>query len=80
MTPTIPELNFKDPHSRISNFLVYLYTIEFGSPPLYTEANRCAREMDLSLLDELGPFCHGLYFVTMWAEKGKSAGERLAYG
>ena len=50
------DLNLGDPYSKISCFLVQLYSMEIGSPPLYNEANRVARDMDLTLLSELGPF------------------------
>lgn len=80
MTGTNPDLNFKDPYSRISSFLLYLYTMELGNPPLYAIANRVARDMDLTWQDDLGPFIHGLYFVTMWAEKGRDPQDRITTG
>jgi hypothetical protein len=54
--------------------------MELGTPPLYAEANRIAREMDMSLLDELGPFIMGLYFVTMWANKSRHESDKIATG
>ena len=43
-----PELNFKDPYSKIVCMILYLYSMELGTPPLYAEANRCARDLDFT--------------------------------
>ena len=51
-----PELNQKDPYSKVSCLVVYLYSMELGDPPLYAEANRVARELDPHYLSKLGPF------------------------
>ena len=40
------ELGVKNPYSKISCLIVYLYSLELGTPPLYVEANRVARDMD----------------------------------
>ena len=43
--------------------------MEFGSPPIYSELNRVAREMDLTQLETLGPFAWALYWITSVAEE-----------
>ena len=46
--------------------------MEMGSPQLYAEANRVARDMDLTFLKELGPFLRCLGTVAENAEYNKS--------
>lgn len=36
------ELCLTNPYSRITCFLIYLYSLEFGSPTLYAELSRAA--------------------------------------
>ena len=43
-----PEIGLNNPYSKVTCFILYLYSMEFGTPPLYSELNRVAREMDLS--------------------------------
>lgn len=69
------ELDLSDPYSKVSCFILQLYSMEFGSPPLYAEANRVAREMDLSFLKELGPFLKPLSVVAANGEKNKDPGD-----
>ena len=44
------EISLRNPYSKITCFILYLYSMEFGNPPLYAEANRVARDMDLKYL------------------------------
>jgi len=43
-----PELGLLNPHSKVTCFILYLYSMEFGHPPLYSEMNRVARDLDKS--------------------------------
>ena len=43
-----PELDYESAYSKISCLVVYLYSMEFGHPPLYAEVNRVTREMDMT--------------------------------
>ena len=43
-----PELDVVNPYSKVTCLCLYLYSMELGSPPLYAELNRVARDMDLS--------------------------------
>ena len=54
--------------------------MEFGSPPLYAEANRVAREMDLTYLKELGPFLKALYMITLYSESKKKKNDKVTTG
>ena len=38
------DLSLWNPYSAVSCWLLYLYSMELGSPPLYMELNRAARE------------------------------------
>ena len=57
-----------------------LYSMEIGSPQLYAEVNRVARDQDQTFLKELGPFLRALGRVTAMAEYFKSKGDRVATG
>ena len=65
------ELSLLNPYSKASCLVLYLYSMELGNPQLYAEANRVVRDMDLSLLKELGPFIKALEAATMFGEKYK---------
>lgn len=54
-TPGNDQLDLCNPYSLITCFLLYLYSMEFGDPPLYAEMNRVTRMMDTSQLRALGP-------------------------
>lgn len=55
------DLGLWNPYSRITCFVLYLYSMEFGNPPLYAELNRVCRQMDRTQLHTLGPFAYALY-------------------
>ena len=48
--------DLQDPYHPAVCMILYLYSMELGSPPLYSELNRVARDMDMSQLENLGPF------------------------
>lgn len=50
------QLDICNPYSLITCLILYLYSMELGSPPLYAEINRVTRTMDTSQLRALGPF------------------------
>ena len=54
--------------------------MELGSPPLYAEANRASRDMDLTCLKELGPFVHCLFYIAAVSETTKPQKDRIASG
>ena len=54
--------------------------MELGSPPLYAEANRVARDMDFSLLKQLGPFIRALYVITSYGEDKKARKDKIKTG
>ena len=54
------DLSFWNPYSAVACWVLYLYSMELGSPPLYMELNRAAREMDKTKLPQLGPFAYAL--------------------
>ena len=54
--------------------------MEIGSPQLYAEVNRVARDMDLAYLKELGPFLRALGRVTNAAEYFKPSSEKITNG
>ena len=57
-------LGLYNPYSKASCILMNLYSLEIGSPPLYSDANQKARNLDKTFLKELGPFLCAFGRVT----------------
>jgi len=55
-----PILGLYNPYSKVTCLILYLYSMEVGTPQLFAEANRVSRDMDLDYLVELGPFLRAL--------------------
>ena len=53
-------LDVCDPYSAVACWVLYQYSMELGSPPLDMELNSTCREMDQTLLPQLGPFARAL--------------------
>lgn len=68
------------PYSKITCMVLYLYSMELGSPPLYQEVNRVCREMDFTYLYELGPFIQALSYVTYYGEENRIKGDKVTFG
>ena len=51
-----PVFGLRNPYYKVSCLILYLYSMELGTPQLYSEANRVARDMDLTMINELGPY------------------------
>ena len=66
-----PEIGICNPYSKVSCFILYIYSMEWGSPPFYAEVNRIAREMDLKQLKRIGPFIRALSVIAVKGERGK---------
>ena len=74
------DLSLFNPYSSVSCWLLYLYSMELGWPPLYMELNRAAREMDKTKLPQLGPFAQALGWVCAEAEKNKKIEDKIVPG
>lgn len=74
------ELNLYYPYSQITCFCLYLYSMEFGDPPLYAELNRVCRDMDDSLLETLGPFAKCISLITYCCEHKRSEDDKILTG
>ena len=37
------ENSLNDPYSKVTHLVIYLFSMEFGQPPLYAEVNRVCR-------------------------------------
>lgn len=77
---THPVLGTYNPYSKISCLVLYLYSMEIGTPQLYAEVNRVARDMDLTYLKELGPYLKALFEVTYFAEMRRKDGDKVPHG
>ena len=75
-----PELGLENPYSKVTCFILYLYSMELGSPPLYAELNRVAREMDFTQLDNLGPILKCLERICKWAEHERNEDDKIKTG
>ena len=62
-------LSLADPYSAATCTILTFYSMEFCDPQVFSEANRVARDNDLNLLAELGPFLKALFWITYSAEK-----------
>ena len=59
---------------------MYLYSMELGTPQLYAEAYRVARDMDLNYLKELGPYIKALDRITLYTELYTNTGDKVTPG
>ena len=75
-----PEIGLHNPYSKISCFVLYAYSLEFGSPPLYAEVNNAARDHRFSLLPTLGPYVKVLSEITARAEQGRDNFDKIETG
>ena len=71
------ENNIFNPYSKASCFILYLYSMEFGCPPLYQILNLSMRTKDTTKLAMLGPYAFVLMHVCMGAEKYKNAYDKI---
>ena len=74
------ELSYSNPYSKLTCLVTQLYSMELGTPPLYAEANRVARDMDLTHLKELGPFLKTLSEITRFAETYRQDDDKITPG
>lgn len=75
-----PVHGLKNPYSKMTCLILYLYSMELGTPQLYAEANRVARDMDLTYLSELGPFLQALGTITLNSEYNKNEKDKIIPG
>ena len=71
------DLSLNNPYSAVSCWVLYLYSMELGSPPLYLELNRASRNLDMHFLSQLGPFALALQSVCIWGEYHKKYEDRI---
>ena len=74
------ELNVLNPYSRITSFSLYLYSLEFGSPALYSELNRVTRDMDKTYLKQLGAYAEVLGRITCYVEGRREYDDKIKTG
>ena len=72
--------DLEDPYSSATCVILYLYSMELGSPPLYAELNRVARDMDTTQLEYLGPIQRAVFMITLYAEEGRTAEDKIKTG
>ena len=57
------DLSLSNPYSAVSCWVLYLYSMELESPPLYLELNRASRNLDMHFLSQLGPSMLGAFLI-----------------
>ena len=77
---TNTELDLCNPYSPVVCWIMYLYSMELGTPSFYSELNRACREMDLTLLKQLGPFACALSDICENAEDYKKDEDKIEPG
>ena len=65
------DYNLCNPYSKCSCLILYMYSMEFGQPPLYDVLNRAMRQKDKTQAKNLGPFAYALGWITAIADKNK---------
>ena len=86
------ELNLFNPYSKITSFILYMYSIEFGDPPLYAVLNSLSRNRRINdsterfgldsdkTLKQLGPFAKALLEITHGAEANRDIDDKIMTG
>lgn len=74
------ELGVYNPYSKIVCFVLYLYSSEFGSPPLYKELNRIARDKDYDQLQDLGALMKVMNSINLFAEQNRMEHDKIETG
>lgn len=75
-----PDLDLTNPYGKISCLVLYLYSMEIGSPPLYSEINRISRDKEMVYLKMLGPFVKALGIVTASSERKRNKDDIIPTG
>ena len=70
-------LNLRNPYGPIVCFIVYLYSMEFGNPPLYSDLNRAARQRDSSFLGNLGGYARALSKISELSENFREEFDKI---
>ena len=73
-------MDIHNPYGAVACWVLQLYSMELGSPPLYMELNRASREIDQTLLPLLGPFAFALGCVCSGAEEFKKKEDKIIPG
>ena len=74
------DLGLSNPYSRISCFVLYLYTLEYGEPSLAQDLSRVARTKDDTMIRSLGPYAQALRKITSEAEAHRDADDKIESG
>ena len=74
---TDEELGLFNPYSKVTCFFLYLYSLEFGDPPLYSELNRICRDQDLHYINTLGPFALAMVTIILNAENKREPTDKI---
>ena len=74
------ETDLSNPYSKASCLILYLYTMEFGDPPLYVEVNKVCRTMDKDYLETLGPFIQAFGSIASAADKNRDPRDKIPTG
>lgn len=72
--------NFCNPYSKITCLILYLLSMDLGSPPLYHTLNKANREMNESMLEKVGPLARGIGKILINAELYRKDKDKIEPG
>ena len=72
--------NFCNPYGKITCLILYLMSMELGSPPLYATLNKASRAMDVKMLNNMGPLARALGKILINAENYRKEKDKLESG
>ena len=74
------DYNLNNPYSKCTCLILYLFSMELGDPPLYSEVRRSIRTVDRGSLETLGPFARALDRILSAAESHRQDSDRIPGG
>lgn len=74
------DLDITNPYGKMTCLILYIYSLELGSPPLYSIINKIIRDSDLKNLTMLGPYIKSLGVVTFYAERKRYQSDQIKSG
>lgn len=69
--------DLQKPNSKICCYVLYLYSMETGRPPLYSIVNNACRDLDTARLRSVGPFARVMHEILSGSEKNRAKGDRI---
>ena len=81
-----PELGLRNPYSKATCMIIYMYSMELGgdkdtgTSPFYAEFNKAIRDNDFTNIKIFGPFARALSHITYSAERKRELEDKIESG